>query len=145
MIISVNGTTANDSAQVIALLEEAEGSVQVCARRLGEESTVTIDKPLTRLGVTLNGDHGPPTVGALAPDGLAFGELAVGDVLLSVNGTSVNGHAHGTALLKAAEGKVALVVRRKGTAQPQSSPADAEPAATPPDPRSRWWPRGFFA
>ena len=132
VIISVNGTTANDSAQVIALLEEAEGSVQVCARRLGEESTVTIDKPLTRLGVTLNGDHGPPTVSALAPDGLAFGELAVGDVLLSVNGTTVNGHAHGTALLKAAEGKVALVVRRKGTAQPRVSPADAEPLAPPP-------------
>ncbi len=109
--------------------------------------SVTIVKPLIRegqpeLGVTLEGDRGPPVVSAVAPDGLAAGELAVGDVLLSVNGTSIRNHAHGTRLLNAAHGEVALVVRRQGTVQP-SAPDDehstlhVHPAESPPRPLTR--------
>ena len=66
----------------------------------------------SRLGMTLTGS-GFPWVEKLVEGGAAYGRLAEGDVLLSVNGQEACGHEATTTLLKSLQGAMLLNVRRE--------------------------------
>lgn len=115
-IVSVLLTAAAD----VAILDRDGRTAADLARLYGHEElamqiggVILIEKASqdSRLGITLDGEAGPPTVGAIAADGLASGTaLQVGDTILSVNGAAADGHEATTALLKKASGKVKLLV-----------------------------------
>ena len=74
-------------------------------------------------GVRLGGsDQAPPSVMSVVHQGLSDGRLRVADIVLSINGARVLGHAWGTAALKAAGGEVVILVRRQGGAPPPAPP-----------------------
>jgi hypothetical protein len=66
----------------------------------------------SKLGISLDGANGPPHVTSVASDGVAFGVVLSDDILLSVNGVATDGHEQATSMLKAASGKLTLLVRR---------------------------------
>jgi membrane-associated protease RseP (regulator of RpoE activity) len=135
-LLSVNGVAADGHEATTALLKQGVGEIELLVRA-GVQSaavattdsgrassmspssastggvTLVINKLSTksRLGLTLDGDVGHPTIVAIAEDGLASGTaLQVGDTILSVNGAAADGHEATTALLKKASGKVKLLV-----------------------------------
>ena len=74
----------------------------------------------TKLGLVLTGaDDAYPIVNGLREGGLAAqsggGLLKVGDVLLSINGEPVLGHAQATAMLREAVGALELELREEPT------------------------------
>lgn len=64
------------------------------------------------IGLTLQGDSGPPRVKALAPESLAelSGRLRPDQVVLEINGTKINGHEHATKLIKESTGVVNIIL-----------------------------------
>jgi len=64
------------------------------------------------IGLTLDGDNGPPRVIALAPESLAAlsGRLRPDQVVLEINGHQVNGHEHATKLIKESTGVVNITL-----------------------------------
>lgn len=105
------------------------------AQRARADRVVVLHKPTrdAKLGITLKGGGGSPTeVVSLQPQSVAAasGGLAVGDALLSVNGTSVTSHESATAMLRAAKGEVRLrVVPSRGTTATASDRPPPPPAA----------------
>lgn len=73
---------------------------------------VTVYKPSqdARIGLTLDGDTGPPRVKALAAESPVskVNHLIIGQRLLEVNGERVNGHEHGTELILQSTGALSL-------------------------------------
>ena len=69
----------------------------------------------TRIGVTLSGERGPPTITAIAPPpALAHGTLRVGDVIVAINDWSANGHSETTARLKRLQGRLRIRLQKRG-------------------------------
>jgi C-terminal processing protease CtpA/Prc len=74
--------------------------------------TLTKGSAGNKIGLTLDGDTGPPRVQATEPASVAAlsGRIHPDQLVLSINGQPVNGHEEATALIKQAEGEVKLVL-----------------------------------
>ena len=82
-----------------------------------EMETIILHKETkeTRIGVTLSGERGPPTITAIAPPpALAHGTLRVGDVIVAINDWSANGHSETTARLKRLQGRLRIRLQKRG-------------------------------
>ena len=60
------------------------------------------------IGLTLEGDHGPPRVKEVSGLVQLTKRVHVGQCLLEVNGEVIEGHLQATALIKAAHGRLLL-------------------------------------
>jgi len=82
-----------------------------------------------RTGIRLGGAVGAPTILSLSHGGVGKKRhLEVGERIVAINGEQVDGHEHGTQLLRAAVGKITLEVT---PADEGGDLADADP---PPEP-----------
>ena len=82
-----------------------------------------------RTGIRLGGAVGAPTILSLSQGGVGKKRhLEVGERIVAINGEQVDGHEHGTQLLRAAVGKITLEVT------PADEGGDLADADRPPEP-----------
>jgi C-terminal processing protease CtpA/Prc len=79
---------------------------------LASQVTLTKGSANNRIGLTLDGDKGPPRVQSTEPASLAAlsGRIHPDQLVLSINGQPVDGHEQATAIIKQSVGEVKFVL-----------------------------------
>jgi len=115
---------------------EGEAGDEVEPRATIMEVVLHKSGPTARIGLTLasTGDDEPPRIKDIAPGSLAaaIAGLERGMALLSVDGRPIQGHAEGTAALKAATGNVLLTVVQMSGSLPATPTKERLPVAWAP-------------
>ena len=114
-------------SQMLAALDGAGEIIQLQVVRKTEKIFLTAvdvalhkEKSTHAIGLTLEGEQGPPLVKCLADDSPVqnSGRVWPKQKLLAVNGIVVDGHQHATSIIKKTEGKLVLTLAH------DSSPRD---------------------